>query len=170
MEKIYNLAKRRGFVFPSAEIYGGLNGFWDYGPLGVALKNNIKKSWWQRNVMERSDVVGMEGAIITNPKVWEASGHAEHFQDQMAECRNCHHRFRAEEVKEKCPFCGQKDWTAPHGFNTMFRTHVGHWLRGRSAPGRASGSTNGYPKGKKFMLPGVWPLPVLDTSYRHVTG
>lgn len=125
MEKIYSLAKRRGFVFPSGEIYGGLNGFWDYGPLGVELKTNIKKLWWQANVRERDDVVGIEGSIITNPKVWQASGHTEHFQDLMIECKNCHKRFRPDEVKKNCPACGQGEFTEPRGFNTMFKTHIG---------------------------------------------
>lgn len=125
MEKVYSLAKRRGFVYPSGEIYGGLNGFWDFGPLGVELKNNIKGLWWQRNVRERDDVIGLEGAIITNPKVWQASGHTEHFQDLVIECKHCHRRFRPDEVKEKCPACGQTEWTSPKGFNTMFKTFVG---------------------------------------------
>jgi len=103
MEKIVALAKRRGFIFPSGEIYGGLSGFWDYGPLGVELKNNIKKLWWQKMVYERDDVVGIDGSIITNPKVWEASGHVASFSDPLVECKICHKRLRAdkkEEIKE----------------------------------------------------------------------
>jgi glycyl-tRNA synthetase len=125
MEKVTNIAKRRGFVFPSAEIYGGLNGFWDYGPIGVELKNNIKRLWWSRNVRERDDVVGLDAAIITNPAVWRASGHTEHFKDQLVECKNCHNRYRIEEKPDKCPVCGKGDFTQPHGFNTMFKTYVG---------------------------------------------
>ncbi len=125
MEQVTNLAKRRGFVFPSGEIYGGLNGFWDYGPLGVELKNNIKKLWWQSNVRGRDDVVGLDAAIITNPKVWEASGHTEHFKDELVECKNCHRRYRATEKTEKCLACGQTEFTAPQGFNTMFKTYLG---------------------------------------------
>ena len=125
MEAISNLAKRRGFVYPSGEIYGGLNGFWDFGPLGVELKNNIKKLWWDRNVREREDVVGIEGSIITNPKVWQASGHTEHFKDELVECKNCHRRYRMEEAPKNCAACGQGEFTEPKGFNTMFKTFLG---------------------------------------------
>lgn len=96
MDKIVNLCKRRGFVFPSAEIYGGLGGFWDWGPLGVLLKNNIKQEWWKTFVQERDDVVGIDGSIITNPKVWEASGHVKGFVDELVECKICHKRFKAD--------------------------------------------------------------------------
>lgn len=125
MEQVSNLAKRRGFVYPSGEIYGGLNGFWDYGPLGVELKNNIKKLWWDANVREREDVVGIEASIITNPKVWQASGHTEHFKDELVECKNCHRRYRADDAPKNCTACGQGEFTEPKGFNTMFKTFLG---------------------------------------------
>jgi glycyl-tRNA synthetase len=98
MDTFVSLCKRRGFVFQSSEIYGGIGGFWDYGPLGVEMKNNIKRSWWKYMVQERDDVVGIETSIIMNPRVWEASGHVATFADPMIECRNCKHRFRADEI------------------------------------------------------------------------
>src|SRR4030067_631376 len=106
METIVSLCKRRGFAFQGSEIYGGIGGFWDYGPLGVELKNNIKKAWWQSMVYDRDDVVGMDAAIVMNPKVWEASGHTQAFTDPLVECKACHHRFRADKVKDnRCPDC-----------------------------------------------------------------
>src|SRR3954451_25230820 len=96
MEQIVSLCKRRGFVYPSAEIYGGFANAWDYGPLGVEMKRNIREQWWGAMVRERDDIVGIEAAIITNPKVWVASGHVESFNDPLVECRNCHNRFRAD--------------------------------------------------------------------------
>jgi glycyl-tRNA synthetase len=128
---IASLAKRRGFVFPSSEIYGGMAGFWDYGPLGVELKNNIKAAWWRHMVQLRDDVVGIDAAIIMNPKVWEASGHVAGFSDPMVDCRNCKHRFRADDLKGMpseiaCPDCGMKGTlTEARQFNLMFATHVG---------------------------------------------
>ena len=98
MEQIVSLAKRRGFIFPSSEIYGGINGFWDYGPLGVELKRNVKDAWWQDIVRTRSDIVGLDCSIIMNPKVWEASGHVSGFNDPMVECKQCKARFRADQV------------------------------------------------------------------------
>lgn len=124
MEKIISLCKRRGFIFPTAEIYGGLAGFWDFGPLGRELKENIKKSWWQRFVQQGENVVGLDSVIITNPKVWEKSGHASGFSDELAECKKCHHRFKADDVGKKCPDCGG-ELTASRKFNTMFKTFVG---------------------------------------------
>ncbi len=124
MDQIVNLAKRRGFVFPSAEIYGGLGGFWDWGPLGVLLKNNIKQEFWKTFVQQRDDVVGLDGSIITNPNVWQASGHVAGFADELVECKKCHHRFKADDVEAKCPDCGG-DFTPARKFNTMFRTFVG---------------------------------------------
>ena len=97
MDKIVSLCKRRGFIFQSSEIYGGQGGAWDYGPLGVELKNNIKRAWWRSNVLERSDMVGLDASILMHPRAWEASGHVGHFADPMIECRNCKHRFRADE-------------------------------------------------------------------------
>src|SRR5258708_2571310 len=98
MEKIVSLAKRRGFVFPGSEIYGGLANSWDYGPLGVELKNNIKNAWWQRFVHRRDDMVGIDAALIMNPKVWEASGHLKEFSDPLVECKKCHTRFREDQI------------------------------------------------------------------------
>ncbi len=125
MEKIASLAKRRGFVYPSSEIYGGLAGFWDFGPLGVELKNNVKKEWWRFFVSEREDMFGVESSIIMNSKVWEASGHLKGFADLLAECKKCKKRFRVDEIKsKKCPECGGA-LTEPRNFNTMFKTFVG---------------------------------------------
>jgi len=125
MEKIVSLAKRRGFVFPGSEIYGGLANSWDYGPLGVELKNNIKKLWWKRFVQERDDVVGVDTALIMNPKVWEASGHLKEFSDPLVECKKCHARFRADENHKECPSCGGKVFTEAKQFNLMFKTFLG---------------------------------------------
>ena len=130
MEKIVSLCKRRGFVFQSSEIYGGLNGLWDYGPLGVELKRNLKNYWWHVTVHERDDVVGMDGSILTHPAVLKASGHVEGFSDPMIDCRTCKAHLRFDQVVEKkgvkqCPNCGGKDLTAPRQFNLMFETHVG---------------------------------------------
>ena len=128
---IVSLAKRRGFVFPSSEIYGGMAGFWDWGPLGVELKNNVKAAWWRHMVQLRDDVVGIEAAVIMNPRVWEASGHVAGFSDPMVDCRNCKLRFRADDLKGDpadiaCPNCGQRGTlTEPRQFNLMFATHVG---------------------------------------------
>jgi glycyl-tRNA synthetase len=130
MEKIVSLCKRRGFVFQSSEIYGGLNGCWDYGPLGVELKRNVKDYWWRVMVRERDDVVGMDGAILMSRAVWKASGHEQTFTDPMVDCRTCKARLRADQVPEKngvkqCPNCGGKDLTTPRAFNLMFKTFVG---------------------------------------------
>ena len=128
---IASLAKRRGFVFPSSEIYGGMAGFWDWGPLGVELKNNVKAAWWRHMVQLRDDVVGIDAAIIMNPRVWEASGHVAGFSDPMVDCRNCKLRFREDDLKGKpaeiaCPNCGQRGTlTDARQFNLMFATHVG---------------------------------------------
>ena len=108
MEKIVSLAKRRGFIFPSSEIYGGLNSCWDYGPLGVELKNNVKRAWWKANVQERDDLVGLDAGILMHPRVWEASGHLEGFTDPLVDCKNCKQRFRADHLTtERCPECGE---------------------------------------------------------------
>lgn len=127
MEKIIALAKRRGFIYPSSEIYGGLAGFWDYGPLGVELKNNLKKIWWKNMVYERDDVVGIDASIIMNPIVWERSGHVSSFADLLVECKNCHHRFRADKIiNNVCPDCGQKDnFTEPKKFNILTEVYLG---------------------------------------------
>src|SRR5213080_5040592 len=130
MEKIVSLCKRRGFIFQSSEIYGGLNGLWDYGPLGVELKRNLKSYWWRVMVHERDDVVGMDGSMLMNRAVWKASGHEDTFTDPMVDCRSCKARLRADQIMEKkgakqCPVCGGKDLTEPRSFNLMFKTYVG---------------------------------------------
>ncbi len=130
MEKIVSLCKRRGLIFQSSEIYGGLNGLWDYGPLGVELKRNVKDYWWRIMVHERDDVVGMDGSILMNRAVWKASGHEDTFSDPMVDCRTCKARLRADQVIDKgkgkqCPNCGGKDLTEPRSFNLMFKTYVG---------------------------------------------
>src|SRR5437667_2252840 len=130
MDKIVSLCKRRGFIFQSSEIYGGLNGAWDYGPIGVELKRNLKNYWWRVMVHEREDVVGMDGAILTHPEVLMASGHVEGFSDPMIDCRSCKAHLRLDQLIEKkggkqCPNCGGKDLTEARQFNLMFETHVG---------------------------------------------
>lgn len=126
MDNIISLCKRRGFIFPGSEIYGGLANSWDYGPLGVELKNNIKQLWWDRFVRRRSDVFGLDAALIMNPKVWEASGHLATFSDPLVECKKCHERFRADllEDAKKCPSCGG-ELAEPQQFNLMLKTFLG---------------------------------------------
>jgi glycyl-tRNA synthetase len=125
MEKIVSLSRRRGFVFPSSEIYGGLSSCWDYGPLGVEMKRNVKLAWWQSIVQERDDVVGLDTSILMHPKVWEASGHLSGFSDPLVECLRCHLRFRADQVEGNvCTECGQQ-LTPPRQFNLMFKTFMG---------------------------------------------
>jgi len=128
LDTISNLAKKRGFVFQSSEIYGGLRSAYDYGPLGVELLNNVKKAWWRSMVQERSDIVGIDTAILQAREVWRASGHEEVFTDPMVECRNCNSRHRLDKLNdpEKCPTCGVSgQFTEPRDFNLMFRTHMG---------------------------------------------
>lgn len=143
LEKVTSLCKRRGFIFPSSEIYGGLANSWDYGPLGVLLKSNIKAAWWRFFVTERADMVGLDSAILMNPKVWEASGHLQNFSDPLVECKKCHHRFRADHLLDAkslepgydhekpvdptslvCPDCGGA-LTGSRNFNLMFKTFMG---------------------------------------------
>ncbi|MBI5071560.1 glycine--tRNA ligase [Candidatus Falkowbacteria bacterium] len=125
MEKIVSLCKRRGFIFPGSEIYGGMANSWDYGPLGVELKNNVKQAWWKKFVHSRTDMVGIDAALIMNPKVWEASGHLKNFTDPLVECKKCHERFRADKISgDKCPACGGELTTAKQ-FNLMFKTFIG---------------------------------------------
>ena len=126
LDKIVSLCKRRGFIFQSSEIYGGLGSTWDYGPLGVELKRNVKETWWRDNVLRRDDMVGLDSAILMHPRVWEASGHLENFTDPLVECRACHHRFRADQVptEDVCPDCGGP-LTDARQFNLMFRSHMG---------------------------------------------
>ncbi len=130
MDRIVSLCKRRGFIFQSSEIYGGLNGCWDYGPLGVELKNNLKSYWWRRMTRERDDIVGMDGSILMNRAVWKASGHEDTFSDPMVDCRSCKARLRADQLPEKdgvpyCSNCGSRDLTEPRAFNLMFETYIG---------------------------------------------
>jgi len=128
IDTIVNLCKRRGIVFPSSEIYGGLRSAWDWGPLGIELKRNVKNEWWKAMVHMRDDVVGLESSILMSPKVWEASGHVATFTDPLVECTNCHKRFRADHVdlSKACPNCGQaQTWTEARQFNLMFKTHMG---------------------------------------------
>jgi len=154
MEKIVSLAKRRGFIFPGSDIYGGLSNSWDYGPLGAELKNNIKNLWWDRFVHRRDDVIGLDAALIMNPRVWEASGHLKEFKDYLIECKKCHERFRVDELLKKgswqqeyefletlsagdqekrvkdlfraCPSCGATgQFAMPKKFNLMFKTFFG---------------------------------------------
>ncbi len=144
MDALVSLCKRRGFVFPGSELYDGLNGFWDYGPLGCELKRNVREAWWRELVQRRDDVVGLDSAIIMHPRVWEASGHAASFADPMVDCKACRKRFRADQLCEeqglaletgpagfalpagvKCAACGSADLTAPRAFNLMFKTFVG---------------------------------------------
>ena len=125
LDKIVSLAKRRGFVFPGSEIYGGLQGFYDYGPLGVELKNNLKALWWKWMTKDHDNIVGIDGAVITNPKVWEASGHLKSFVDPLVECKKCHHRFKADDISgDKCPDC-DGELTAPKVFNILVPTELG---------------------------------------------
>ena len=135
MDKLVSLAKRRGFVFQSSEIYGGLGSVWDYGPLGVELKKNLKERWWRSMVHERDDIEGLDAAILMHPKVWEASGHVSGFTDPLVDCKVCKNRFRADDERIKgepgtptaqCPVCGNKGTlTAPRQFNLMFKTFMG---------------------------------------------
>ena len=145
MEKIVSLCKRRGFIFQSSEIYGGINGFWDYGPLGAELKRNVKELWWNKMTREREDVAGLEATIIMSPAIWKASGHVDTFSDPMCDCKKCKKRFRADQLCEdqgltliknpdgkfalpegtKCTNCDSRELTEPRPFNLMFKTYVG---------------------------------------------
>ena len=125
MEELVALAKRRGFVFQASEIYGGLQGVYDYGPLGVELKNNLKAAWWRSMVHERDDVEGLDSAILTNPKVLRHSGHEETFSDPLVDCRECKSRWRSDHLNGRCPRCGSADLTPPRPFNLMFKTGIG---------------------------------------------
>ena len=127
LENIVSLAKRRSFIFQGSEVYGGISGFYDYGPLGVALKRNVVNLWWKTFVEDAENMFGIDAAIIMNPKVWQASGHVDTFTDPMVECSKCHNRFRADKIDKKtCPNCGAKDsFGEERQFNMMFRTQVG---------------------------------------------
>jgi glycyl-tRNA synthetase len=160
-DAVVNLSKRRGFVFPSSEIYGGSRSAWDYGPLGVELKENVRRQWWRTMVTSRDDVVGIDSAVILAPRVWEASGHVATFSDPLTECQHCHYRFRADQLIDDfearkgrppeggladvpCPNCGTRgQWTEPKQFSGMLRTYLGpveddsalHYLRPETAQG-----------------------------------
>lgn len=143
MDKVVSLAKRRGFVFPGSEIYGGLANSWDFGPAGAELKKNIKDLWWKTFVHQREDIVGIDAAIIMNPKVWEASGHVSGFSDPLVECKSCHNRFREDHIDRKnpCPSCGKNNWSEAKNFNLLVKTYLGSvegekslaYLRGETA-------------------------------------
>ncbi|MEW6034295.1 MAG: glycine--tRNA ligase [Chloroflexota bacterium] len=125
MEKVVSLCKRRGYIFQSSEVYGGLNSCWDYGPLGAELKRNVKDAWWRAMVQERDDIVGLDAAILMHPQTWVASGHVQGFADPLVECKSCHLRWRADAVKDnRCPSCGG-ELTEPRLFNLMFKTFMG---------------------------------------------
>jgi glycyl-tRNA synthetase len=125
MEKVVGLCKRRGFIFQSAEIYGGFRSTYDYGPLGVNLLRNVKNAWWEAMVQRRDDVVGLDAAILSPPAVWEASGHLSNFTDPLVDCRNCHQRWREDKIDGVCPNCGSTEFTEARAFNLMFKTHAG---------------------------------------------
>ena len=138
MTKIISLCKRRGFIFQSSEIYGGVEALWDLGPLGAMMKKNLRDFWTKKFVFEEENIVPIEGTVLMHPKVWEASGHLEHFTDPLVECKNCHFRYRADhmaagrfigqgkaKVKNQCPNCGEKEFTEPRMFNLMFKTFLG---------------------------------------------
>jgi glycyl-tRNA synthetase len=126
MDAVISLCKRRGIAFPSSEIYGGLRSSWDYGPLGVELRRNIRNAWWRSMVQLRNDVVGLEAALLMSPRVWEASGHVAGFSDPLIECLNCHRRYREDHLDERvCPECGGTEFSEPKQFNLMFKTHMG---------------------------------------------
>jgi glycyl-tRNA synthetase len=161
LESVVNLCKRRGFVFPSGEVYGGTRSAWDYGPLGVELKDNIKRQWWRAMVTSRDDIVGLDSAVILPTRTWEASGHLATFTDPLTECQSCHKRYRADHLEEEfesrkgrppvgglaeitCPNCGTRGaWTEPRPFNGMLKTYLGvieddsglHYLRPETAQG-----------------------------------
>src|SRR3989344_1243459 len=125
LDTIVRLAKQRGFIFPGSEMYGGLANSWDYGPLGAQLKKNIKDEWWRIFVERRSDMYGIDPAIIMNPKVWEASGHVAEFTDPLVECKKCHQRFRADQIAGVCPNCEGTDFSPAQKFNLLFKTFIG---------------------------------------------
>ena len=125
MDKVVGLCKRRGFIFQSAEIYGGFRSTYDYGPLGVNLLRNVKDAWWRAMVQRRTDVVGLDASILSPPAVWEASGHLANFTDPLVDCRHCHQRWRADKIEGVCPSCGSTEFTEARAFNLMFKTHAG---------------------------------------------
>ena len=125
LDKVTNLAKRRGFIFPSAEIYGGFRSTYDYGPLGVNMLRNVKQAWWNSMVQCRRDVVGIDAAILGPPAVWAASGHLETFTDPLVDCLKCKERWREDKIDGVCPNCGSTSFTEARAFNLMFKTQAG---------------------------------------------
>ena len=126
MDQLVSLCKRRGFIFQNADIYGGLQGVYDFGPLGVELKNNLKAAWWRSMIYERDDIEGLDSSILTHQKVLHYSGHEATFTDPLTDCKKCKNRFRADHIQDgKCPNCGSTDLTEPRMFNLMFKTTVG---------------------------------------------
>ena len=125
MEKVVGLCKRRGFIFQSAEIYGGFRSTYDYGPLGVNMLRNVKNLWWESMVQRRDDVVGLDAAILSPPAVWAASGHLATFTDPLVDCMTCHQRWREDKIEGVCPACGSTEFTEARAFNLMFKTHAG---------------------------------------------
>ena len=125
LDKVTNLAKRRGFIFPSAEIYGGFRSTYDYGPLGVNMLRNVKQAWWRSMVQLRSDIVGLDAAILGPPAIWAASGHLETFTDPLVDCKKCKERWREDKIDGVCPNCGSTEFTEPRAFNLMFKTQAG---------------------------------------------
>src|SRR5277367_2945479 len=125
LDKVTNLAKRRGFIFPSAEIYGGFRSTYDYGPLGVNMLRNVKNAWWEAMVQRRVDIVGLDAAILGPPAVWAASGHLETFTDPLVDCKKCKERWREDKIDGVCPNCGSTEFTEARAFNLMFKTHAG---------------------------------------------
>jgi glycyl-tRNA synthetase len=163
MEKLVSLCQRRGFIFPSSDIYGGLSGCWDYGPVGIELKRNVKEAWWRSIVQERDDMLGMDTSILMNPRVWEASGHVASFSDPLVECKSCHLRWKADDLKEnKCPTCAG-ELTGERMFNTMFKTFVGPveddtavvYLRPETAQGMFVNFQNAVSTGRKRLPFGI---------------
>ena len=160
MDDIVSLCKRRGFIFPGSDIYGGMAGLYDFGPYGVELLNNLKQNWWKHNIQDRPDYVGLDSAMFKNPEVWKASGHVDSFSDPMAECKDCHTRIRVDKELEKlgvfadekmteeeigklfdenkasikCPKCGKQNWTAPKKFNLLVKSNLGDFTEQNTEP------------------------------------
>ncbi len=159
MEKVTALCKRRGFIFQSSEIYGGLASAWDYGPLGAELKRNVKNAWWKSVIHERDDMVGLDTSILMHPQVWKASGHTDNFTDLVVDCKKCKKRFRPDHIGKKCPSCGAAEFTEPRAFNLMLKTNLGAMEDSSSAaylrPETAQGIFVNFPN-------------ILDTTHRRL--
>ena len=145
MDKLVSLCKRRGYIFQSSEIYGGINSCYDYGPLGIELKKNIKDLWWRSMIYERDDIEGLDASILMHPKVWEASGHVEGFTDPLVDCKKCKNRFKEDQLenRDKCPVCGG-ELTESRKFNLMFKTFMGPVENEAERGVSASGNSSGY--------------------------